>query len=111
MRKIDKMVFGLKKIVLLFATFVLWAVVFIIQKPVFLLIYTGGLAQAFSVMWHGLPLDFSLAGYLSAVTGLLLLLTSLPMRWLHGLRATKAFWVIHRGWARTRLRHTPATAM
>ncbi len=98
MRKIDKMVFGLKKIVLLFATFVLWAVVFIIQKPVFLLIYTGGLAQAFSVMWHGLPLDFSLAGYLSAVTGLLLLLTSLPMRWLHGLRATKAFWVIHRGW-------------
>ncbi len=76
----------------------LWAVVFIIQKPVFLLIYTGGLAQAFSVMWHGLPLDFSLAGYLSAVTGLLLLLSSLPMRWLHGLRATKAFSVIHRGW-------------
>ena len=76
----------------------LWVVVFIIQKPVFLLIYTGGLAQAFSVMRHGLPLDFSLAGYLSAVTGLLLLLSSLPMRWLHGLRATKVFSVIHRGW-------------
>lgn len=88
----------MKKIILLFATFVLWAVVFIIQKPVFLLIYTGGLAQAFSVMRHGLPLDFSLAGYLSAVTGLLLLLSSLPMRWLHGLRATKVFSVIHRGW-------------
>lgn len=88
----------MKKIILLFATFVLWAVVFIIQKPVFLLSYTGGLAQAFSVMRHGLPLDFSLAGYLSAVTGLLLLLSSLPMRWLHGLRATKVFSVIHRGW-------------
>ncbi len=27
----------------------------------------------FSVMWHGLPLDFSMAGYLTIIPGLLLI--------------------------------------
>lgn len=95
---IEKNNINLKKVILLLATFVLWAIVFTIQKPVFLLIYTGGVAQVFRVMWHGLPLDFSLAGYLSAVTGLLLLVSSFPLRRLHSPRATKAFATIHQGW-------------
>ena len=68
---------------LLLAIFGLWVLLFVLQKPVFLLLYTGGLVQALSVMWHGLPLDLSMAGYLSAIPGLLLFVSSIPCRVLH----------------------------
>ena len=65
------------------AIFGLWVLLLGLQKPVFLLLYTGGVAQALPVMWHGLPLDLSMAGYLSAIPGLLLLVSSVPLRVLH----------------------------
>ncbi len=64
----------------------------------FLLLYVGGLTQAFAVMCHGLPLDLSIAGYLSAIPALLLLLSSLPQRFLHSVRAEKTMGRVIRGW-------------
>ncbi len=67
------------KIYLIVATFVAWTLVFVLQKPVFLLFYAGGLADLPAVVAHGLPLDLSMAGYLTAVPALLLLLSDLPL--------------------------------
>lgn len=63
-------------------TFFLWTLIFVLQKPVFLIAY-GGFPSLFSVIWHGLPLDFSMAGYLTAIPGLALLISALPIRTLH----------------------------
>lgn len=76
-----------KKTVLLVSTFLLWTLVFLLQKPFFLLAYAGGLRDALPVMWHGLPLDLSMAGYLTAVPALALVAGSLPF--MHGPRTGK----------------------
>ncbi len=76
-----------KKILLLVSTFLLWTLVFLLQKPFFLLAYAGGLSSVFPVMWHGLPLDLSMAGYLTVIPALALVAGSLPMRFMHGTRA------------------------
>lgn len=55
-----------KKILLLVFTFPMWTLIFVLQKPIFLSIY-GGLPRVTAVISHGLPLDFSMAGYLSAI--------------------------------------------
>ncbi len=68
-----------QKIFLIVATFVAWTLLFMLQKPVFLLIYAGGLADTWAVMTHGLPIDLSMAGYLTVVPALLLLLSDLPV--------------------------------
>ena len=49
-----------KRIMLMVSTFLLWTLFFVLQKPLFLLIY-GGLASVIDVIWHGLPLDMSMA--------------------------------------------------
>lgn len=72
---------------LLVSTFLLWTLVFLLQKPFFLLAYADGLSSVFPVMWHGLPLDLSMAGYLTVVPALVLVAGSLPLRFLYGLRA------------------------
>ena len=64
----------------LILTFVLWVLVFALQKPVFMAYYHKLYADAsvsdwLSVIWHGLPLDLSLAGYLSAIPALLLIIS------------------------------------
>lgn len=64
--------------ILLAATFCMWTAIFVLQKPVFLALY-GGLSSCLAVMWHGLPLDMSVAGYLTAVPALVLLAESLPL--------------------------------
>ncbi len=51
---------------------------FLIQKPLFMLYYYKrfadvGIIEWFKVMLHGLPLDFSMSGYLCALPGLLLI--------------------------------------
>ena len=61
-----------KRIAALFATFGLWIVLFVLQKPVFLLMYAGGLTECLPVILHGLPLDLSVAGYITAVPALAL---------------------------------------
>ena len=63
--------------VLLVFIFLLWTLLFVVQKPFFLLFY-GGFSHLMSVMWHGLPLDFSISGYLTALPALLILFGSLP---------------------------------
>jgi len=68
-----------KKIFLIVATFVAWTLTFMLQKPVFLLTYAGGLSDLLPVVAHGLPLDLSMAGYLTALPALLLLLSDLPI--------------------------------
>lgn len=65
------------------ATFVAWTLLFMLQKPVFLLIYVGGLADTWPVVTHGLPLDLSMAGYLTALPALLLFLSDLPIAAFH----------------------------
>lgn len=86
------------KLLYLLVTLALWVLVFLLQKPVFLLLHAGGLAQALSVMAHGLPLDLSMAGYLSVVPALLLLVSGMPLRVLHGGRAERVFGALWRGW-------------
>ena len=54
-------------------TYCLFVCIFVLQKPLFMLFYKSlypdaSCADWFSVAWHGLPLDLSLAGYLSAAT-------------------------------------------
>lgn len=76
-----------KKIWLLVSTFLLWTLVFLLQKPCFMLVYAGGLHNVLAVMWHGLPLDLSMAGYLTVVPALVLVAGSLPF--MHGPRTAK----------------------
>ncbi len=78
------------KTYLIVATFVAWTLLFVLQKPVFLLVYGGGLHDAFSVVGHGLTLDLSMAGYLTVIPAFLLLLSDVPFVWFRRPRA--AFW-------------------
>ena len=64
----------------LILTFVLWVLVFALQKPMFMAyyhkLYSGAsITDWLSVIWHGLPLDFSMAGYLTAIPALLLIIS------------------------------------
>lgn len=57
-------------------TYSLFICIFVLQKPLFMLYYHSLYADVscvdwFSAIWHGLPLDFSLAGYLAAIPGFL----------------------------------------
>ena len=87
-----------KRIAALFATFALWIVLFILQKPVFLLMYADSLADVFPVIFHGLPLDLSVAGYMTTVPALALTVSSLPFSCLHGERAARIFRYILLAW-------------
>ena len=86
-----------KKIWLLVFTFLMWTLIFVLQKPVFLLVY-GGIAQVFQVISHGLSLDLSLSGYLSVIPALVLLISSLPLRQLHSTRASRILMAVVGGW-------------
>ena len=67
-----------KQRLLLFVTiFVQLTVIFVIAKCAFVLVnasvYNGiGFDVFAAVVWHGLPMDFSMAGYLTLLPGLLL---------------------------------------
>lgn len=69
----------MKKTPLRFVTaYILFIVVFMLQKPLFMLFYHKlfdkiTFTDYFSVMWHGLPLDLASAGYLTIIPGLLLI--------------------------------------
>lgn len=57
-------------------TYFLFVCIFLLQKPLFMAVYHAlfcdvSWAEWFKVMWHGLPLDFTVAGYLTVVPGLL----------------------------------------
>lgn len=62
-------------------TYFLFVCIFVLQKPLFMLYYRSLYSEAsvgdwFSVMWHGLPLDLSLAAYLTAIPGLLFVVSA-----------------------------------
>ena len=67
--------------------FVLWALVGVISKIPFLLLYCDFLSiNSLLVLWHGLRLDFAIAGYLSIIPGLILIILEIKAynwyRWL-----------------------------
>lgn len=69
----------------LVAVFAATVVLMVVQKPVFLLFHAaqaGGVswAEAWQVVWHGLSLDMTVAGYVTALP-LLLAIVSLWVRW------------------------------
>ena len=71
----------MKQIKWFFKTYFTFVLLFMLQKPLFLLFTHSSATQPIDsvlaamgeTMWHGLPLDLSMAGYLTAIPGLLLL--------------------------------------
>jgi phosphoglycerol transferase MdoB-like AlkP superfamily enzyme len=71
----------MKKYLLLFLkTYLLFILIFIIEKPLFMLFYHDiyrevGLVDFLSVVYHGFQLDASMAGYLAVLPGLFLVIS------------------------------------
>ena len=69
----------MKKYLLLFLkTYLLIILVFVIEKPLFMLFYHDiyhdiSFVDFFSILFHGFKLDASMAGYLTMIPGLLLI--------------------------------------
>lgn len=60
------------------ATYFLFVFLFTLQKPIFMAYYAHlydnvSCTEWFAVIWNGLPLDLSLAGYLTVIPGILLI--------------------------------------
>ena len=65
----------MKPIKTLIAIFVLWTLVGVVSKIPFLLMYNDILStDGILVIWHGLRLDIAIAGYLSMIPGLTLII-------------------------------------
>jgi phosphoglycerol transferase MdoB-like AlkP superfamily enzyme len=67
-----------RRLLLLIKTFFLFALLFVVLKPIFMLynhaVYQSvPIADYFRVIWHGLSLDLSVAGYYTVIPGLLLI--------------------------------------
>ena len=70
-----------KRLMQFLATYFLIVLLFVLQKPMFMAYYHDiyadmSIGDYLLVMWHGLPLDLSLAGYLTAIPGLLLIVSA-----------------------------------
>ena len=76
----------MKQIIWFVKTYATFEVLFVLQKPLFLFLEKGSATQPVdniftelpAVIWHGLPLDLSMAGYLSVIPGFL----SIAVVWL-----------------------------
>ena len=76
----------MKQIIWFVKTYATFVVLFVLQKPLFLFLEKGYATQPVdniftelpAVIWHGLPLDLSMAGYLSVIPGFL----SIAVVWL-----------------------------
>ena len=69
-----------KRILFLIAVYFWFFVMFVLQKPLFMLFHWDiygkiPLMEWFSVMWNGRPLDFSMAAYLTAIPALFVVAT------------------------------------
>lgn len=67
-----------RRLIQLISTYFLFVCIYIIQKPLFMLFYKDifsevSIKEWWKVIYHGLPLDFSLAGYLTVIPGLLII--------------------------------------
>lgn len=70
-----------KRLIQFITTYFLFVLLFALQKPIFMVYYHTlykdvSFIDYLSVMAHGLPLDLSLAGYLTAIPGLILIVTA-----------------------------------
>lgn len=73
----------MKQILSFIKTYVILVILFVVQKPLFLLLEKSSTAPQTiniwdympQVIWHGLSLDLGMAGYLSVIPGLLLLVS------------------------------------
>lgn len=73
----------MKQILSFIKTYVILVILFVAQKPLFLLLEKSSTAPQTiniwdympQVIWHGLSLDLGMAGYLSVIPGLLLLVS------------------------------------
>lgn len=71
----------MKQILWFVKTYITLVVLFVIQKPLFLLLEQGSISGQSddtwsnlpAIIWHGLALDFSMAAYLTVIPGLLLI--------------------------------------
>lgn len=68
------------RLLLLIKNYLCFLLIFILQKPLFMAYYHSlyskyGATEWLNVMWHGLPLDLSLSGYLTLLPGILLILS------------------------------------
>lgn len=69
----------MKQIIWFVKTYATFVVLFVLQKPLFLFLEKGSATQPVdniftelpAVIWHGLPLDLAMAGYLSVIPGFL----------------------------------------
>lgn len=76
----------MKQIIWFVKTYATFVVLFVLQKPLFLFLEKDSATQPVdniftelpAVIWHGLPLDLSMAGYLSVIPGFL----SIAVVWL-----------------------------
>jgi len=76
----------MKQIIWFVKTYATFVVLFVLQKPLFLFLEKSSATQPVdniftelpAVIWHGLPLDLSMAGYLSVIPGFL----SIAVVWL-----------------------------
>lgn len=69
-----------QRILLIFKLYVAAVCIFLVQKPLFMLYNAGehpevGVTDYLDVMWHGLTLDLTTAGYITAVPWLLVLVS------------------------------------
>lgn len=71
-----------KAILKILLTFLVLTLLFMLQKPVFMLYYHGtysafSFGDWLSVMWNGMPMDMTVAGYLTVIPALLAIITVL----------------------------------
>ncbi len=60
-----------------FITYIAYLLIFIVGKPLFMLVYHElysdiSISDALAIMWHGLPIDFATAAYLTVIPGILI---------------------------------------
>ena len=76
-----------RSIIAMARVYFFWLLLFILQKPLFMLWYRGafsgvGVIDYLQVIWHGLPLDLSLAAYLTAIPCIFLIVRLWARSWL-----------------------------
>ena len=69
-----------KRVQTVIATYLLSLLLMVIQKPIFLIWYADkssdiSFSECLAVIWHGLILDSTTAGYLTVIPWLVMLLT------------------------------------
>jgi phosphoglycerol transferase MdoB-like AlkP superfamily enzyme len=68
------------RILLLLKTYFYFVIIFIVMKPIFMIYnhsiyHSASFIDYLQVVWHGLPLDFSVAGYFTVIPALILIVS------------------------------------